>query len=60
MEKFRIATAAEVEIESLGLRIRKEVVAKNGIVITPLLIGAWACKQEIATTTQNHGGIKWQ
>ena len=42
MERLGIATAAEVEVESLGLRIRDEVVANNGIVISPSLIGAWA------------------
>lgn len=44
MERFGIATAAEVEIEidSLAQRIRNEVLPKDGVVITPLLIGAWA------------------
>jgi ubiquinone/menaquinone biosynthesis C-methylase UbiE len=42
MERFGIATAAEVGVESLGLRIREEVVANNGIFISPSLIGAWA------------------
>lgn len=42
MERLGIATAAEVEVESLGFRIRDEVVANNGIVISPSLIGAWA------------------
>jgi ubiquinone/menaquinone biosynthesis C-methylase UbiE len=41
MERLGIATAAEVEIEGLGLRIREEVLANNGIVISPSLIGAW-------------------
>jgi ubiquinone/menaquinone biosynthesis C-methylase UbiE len=42
MERLGIATAAEVEVESLALRIRDEVVANNGMVISPSLIGAWA------------------
>jgi ubiquinone/menaquinone biosynthesis C-methylase UbiE len=42
MERLAIATAAEVEIESLGRRIREEVLANNGIIISPSLIGAWA------------------
>jgi ubiquinone/menaquinone biosynthesis C-methylase UbiE len=42
MERLGIATAAEVEVESLGVRIRDEVVANSGIVISPSLIGAWA------------------
>lgn len=48
MERLEIATAAEVEVESLGHRIRDEVTAKNGIVNSPSLIGAWA-RQETAT-----------
>ena len=42
MERLGIATAAEVEVESLGHRIRDEILANNGIVISPSLIGAWA------------------
>jgi ubiquinone/menaquinone biosynthesis C-methylase UbiE len=52
MERLGIATAAEVEVESLGLRIRDEVVANNGIVISPSLIGAWAT-HETATIKRN-------
>jgi hypothetical protein len=42
MEKFGIATAAEVEIDSLSLCIRNEVLAKDGVIVAPSLIGAWA------------------
>jgi ubiquinone/menaquinone biosynthesis C-methylase UbiE len=42
MEKLGIDTAAEVEIDSLALRMRDEVLAKQGVVVAPLLIGAWA------------------
>jgi ubiquinone/menaquinone biosynthesis C-methylase UbiE len=42
IERFGIATATEVEIESLALRIRDEVLAEDGVVVAPLLIGAWA------------------
>ena len=42
MEKFRIATAPEAEVESLAARIRDEVVAKDGVVVAPLLVSAWA------------------
>jgi ubiquinone/menaquinone biosynthesis C-methylase UbiE len=42
MEKFGIATPAEVDIDTLAARIRDEVLAKDGIVVAPLLIGAWA------------------
>jgi ubiquinone/menaquinone biosynthesis C-methylase UbiE len=41
MEKFGIAKAAEVEIDSLALRIRDEVLAQDSVVVSPLLIGAW-------------------
>jgi ubiquinone/menaquinone biosynthesis C-methylase UbiE len=47
MERLGIATAAEVEVESLDLRIRDEVVANNGIVISPSLIGAWATHETV-------------
>lgn len=42
METLGIATAAEVEIDSLALRIRDEVLAEDAVVVAPLLIGAWA------------------
>jgi ubiquinone/menaquinone biosynthesis C-methylase UbiE len=42
MEKFGIATAAEVEIDRLALRIRDEVLTQDGVIVAPLLIGAWA------------------
>ncbi len=45
MEPFGVATAAEVEIDSLALRIRDEVLAANGVVVAPLLVGAWARHQ---------------
>lgn len=42
MERFGVASGEEVEIESLAQRMRDEVLLKNGVVIAPLLIGAWA------------------
>jgi hypothetical protein len=42
MERLGIATATEVEIETLALRIRDEVLTKDGVVVAPLLIGALA------------------
>jgi len=42
MERFEITTAAEVEIDSLARRIRDEILAKDGVIVAPLLIGAWA------------------
>jgi ubiquinone/menaquinone biosynthesis C-methylase UbiE len=42
MERFGVATAAEVEIDTLAERMRAEILAKEGVVVAPLLIGAWA------------------
>ena len=42
MERFGIATAAEVEIDILAQRIRDEILAEDGVIVAPLLIGAWA------------------
>jgi hypothetical protein len=44
IEKQRIATAAEVEISTVALRMRDEVVDRNGVVLSPGLIGAWSRK----------------
>lgn len=44
MEKFKIATAAEIDLSSLAERLRDEVVASKGVVLSPALIGAWARK----------------
>jgi hypothetical protein len=44
MEKLRIATAAEVNISSLEQRLRDEVVAAKGVVLSPGLIGSWSRK----------------
>ena len=43
-EKFGVATAEEVGIETLPERIRNEVVALGGIVVFPSITGAWAKK----------------
>lgn len=45
MERFGVASAAEVEIDTLAERMRDEVLAKEGVVVAPLLIGAWARHQ---------------
>jgi SAM-dependent methyltransferase len=42
MERLGVATAAEVEPGTLGERLQDEVTARDGVVIAPLLIGAWA------------------
>jgi ubiquinone/menaquinone biosynthesis C-methylase UbiE len=46
MEKLGIATASEVDIETLRDRLRDEVVAGGGVVVSPALIGAWAQKPQ--------------
>jgi len=44
MEERKIATAAEVDIPTLAGRMRDEVVAGKGVVLSPALIGAWSRK----------------
>jgi ubiquinone/menaquinone biosynthesis C-methylase UbiE len=51
MEGLGIATAEEVDPESLSFRIREEVLANNGIVISPSLIGAWATHETVRSET---------
>ena len=42
MERFGIATAAELAPDTLADRLQDELRAANGIVISPPMIGAWA------------------
>jgi len=42
MEKLQIATSAEVEVSTLAERMRDEVIAGKGVVLSPALIGAWS------------------
>ena len=42
MERFGVATAAELEPDTLAERLQDELRATNGIVISPPMIGAWA------------------
>jgi ubiquinone/menaquinone biosynthesis C-methylase UbiE len=42
MERTGVATAAEVEIETLEARLRDEVVANRAVVVAPPFVGAWA------------------
>jgi hypothetical protein len=44
MEKLKITTATEVDLSSLAQRMRDEVVASKGVVLSPALIGAWSRK----------------
>jgi hypothetical protein len=46
MEKLGVATASEVDIETLRDRLRDDVVARNGVIVSPALIGAWAQKPQ--------------
>jgi SAM-dependent methyltransferase len=41
-ERFGVATAAEVEIDTLAERLRAETASSGGVVKSPDLIGAWA------------------
>jgi 2-polyprenyl-3-methyl-5-hydroxy-6-metoxy-1,4-benzoquinol methylase len=45
MEKLNIASAMEVEISTLAQRMRDEVVALKGVVVSAGFIGAWSRKQ---------------
>jgi 2-polyprenyl-3-methyl-5-hydroxy-6-metoxy-1,4-benzoquinol methylase len=45
MEKLKIASAADVGISTLAQRMRDEVVALKGVVVSAGFIGAWSRKQ---------------
>jgi hypothetical protein len=42
MERFGLATAADVQADTLAQRLLDDVLAADGIVIGPPLVGAWA------------------
>jgi 2-polyprenyl-3-methyl-5-hydroxy-6-metoxy-1,4-benzoquinol methylase len=42
IEKFGIATAAEVDIDTFADRLRDATVAADACVLSPVLVGAWA------------------
>ena len=44
-EEFGIATAEEIDVDTLHERIRDEVVALNGVVAHPSITGAWSRKR---------------
>src|SRR6266702_7079787 len=46
MEKMKIASAAEVGISTLAQRMRDEVVALKGVVVSGGFIGAWSRKRD--------------
>jgi 2-polyprenyl-3-methyl-5-hydroxy-6-metoxy-1,4-benzoquinol methylase len=45
MEKLKIARAAEVDVSTLAQRMRDEVVALKGVVLSAGFIGAWSRKR---------------
>jgi len=42
MERFGIATAREVDAATLADRLLAEVTSRGGVVVAPLLVGAWS------------------
>jgi ubiquinone/menaquinone biosynthesis C-methylase UbiE len=42
MLRFGVATAAEIDIDTLSTRIKDAVVAANAVFLLPALVGAWA------------------
>jgi hypothetical protein len=40
--KLGIATAEEIAVETLAERLRDDVSASGGVVLTPELVGAWS------------------
>lgn len=42
LERFGISTAAEVDVDTLAERLRREVVTARGTVLCPPMVGAWA------------------
>jgi SAM-dependent methyltransferase len=44
MERTGVATAAEVDIETLGARLREATLAHNATIVSPGMIGAWTRK----------------
>lgn len=42
MERFGIARADEVQIDSLAQRVRDEVLGVGGVLVYPPLVGAWS------------------
>jgi hypothetical protein len=42
MARLGVATAADVKPDTLAQRLQDEVVASDGVVIGPPLVGAWA------------------
>jgi SAM-dependent methyltransferase len=45
MQRMGVATAEEVDIETLAARLRKETLAHNSTIVSPAMIGAWTQKR---------------
>jgi ubiquinone/menaquinone biosynthesis C-methylase UbiE len=46
MERLRVATAAEVDVETLAARLEAETCSAGGVLILPPMIGAWSRNPE--------------
>lgn len=44
MEKFHLATAAELDLPTLEQRLGQEITSSKGVILSPALIGAWSRK----------------
>ena len=42
MERTGLATATEVDVETLAVRLRHEAVQQDAVLVFPPLVGAWA------------------
>lgn len=47
MERTGVATAEEVNIETLAARLRDETLARNATILSPAMIGAWTSKTDL-------------
>jgi SAM-dependent methyltransferase len=45
VERFGLASASEVDIDTLAERTEAEVVAQHGVIVPPALVGAWTRKR---------------
>ncbi len=44
-ERFGIVKAGDMEIDTLAARLREQVSGGGGVILMPLLIGAWTRKR---------------
>jgi hypothetical protein len=42
IERAGLATAAEIDIDTVEERLRSEVISAGAIIVTPPFVGAWA------------------